>query len=143
MIHGGLRKEARREERDHRVSKTVASSSIIPQAQTNLQMHTYIHTHIHSQERNGNAFGAKISLISQQIASLLFIRVNSVPFFHCAPFIGKSVTPLDAPTSQLQTQKTHRHLYRLYTSHFLATWGDRTWDFAIALFLIEIWPSSV
>lgn len=35
------------------------------------------------------------------------------------------------------------YIYRMYFSHFLSAWGDRMWEFAIALFLIEIWPGSV
>ena len=34
-------------------------------------------------------------------------------------------------------------LYRIYFSHFLSAWGDRMWEFAVALFFIDIWPNSV
>lgn len=38
---------------------------------------------------------------------------------------------------------TQSQLYRLYTSHFIATWSDRMWEFAVALLMMQIWPSSV
>eukprot|EP00052_Salpingoeca_macrocollata_P023777 m.210051 g.210051 ORF g.210051 m.210051 type:complete len:585 (+) comp22103_c0_seq3:502-2256(+) len=38
---------------------------------------------------------------------------------------------------------TTTQLHRMYYSHFLSAWGDRMWQFAIALFLIEIWPDSL
>jgi len=30
-----------------------------------------------------------------------------------------------------------------YMSHFLSTWSDRMWEFAIALLLINIWPDTM
>lgn len=34
-------------------------------------------------------------------------------------------------------------MHRLYISHGLSAWGDRMWEFAIALLLINIWPGSL
>ena len=31
----------------------------------------------------------------------------------------------------------------LYTSHFLSTWGQRMWEFAIGLIMLELYPSSL
>ena len=44
------------------------------------------------------------------------------------------------PTHSLSWQGDLR---RIYFSHFLSAWGDRMWEFAVALFLIDIMPNSV
>lgn len=31
----------------------------------------------------------------------------------------------------------------LYGSHFLSRWGDRMWEFAVGLFMFEVWPTSL
>eukprot|EP00243_Klebsormidium_subtile_P010568 TRINITY_DN569_c0_g2_i1.p2 TRINITY_DN569_c0_g2~~TRINITY_DN569_c0_g2_i1.p2 ORF type:complete len:191 (-),score=27.93 TRINITY_DN569_c0_g2_i1:371-943(-) len=31
----------------------------------------------------------------------------------------------------------------MYCSHFLSRWGDRMWEFAVALFMIRIWKDSL
>ncbi|CAM6128922.1 unnamed protein product [Calypogeia fissa] len=31
----------------------------------------------------------------------------------------------------------------LYGSHLLSRWGDRMWEFAVGLFMIEVWPTSL
>eukprot|EP00053_Salpingoeca_punica_P015096 m.138064 g.138064 ORF g.138064 m.138064 type:complete len:639 (+) comp16624_c0_seq1:173-2089(+) len=36
-----------------------------------------------------------------------------------------------------------KQLWRLYCSHLLSSWGDRMWQFAVSLFMINIWPSSL
>eukprot|EP00048_Salpingoeca_helianthica_P019486 m.244934 g.244934 ORF g.244934 m.244934 type:complete len:611 (+) comp34197_c0_seq1:92-1924(+) len=48
-----------------------------------------------------------------------------------------------AEQTSSEKRETTTNLRRLYVSHTLAAWGDRMWDFAIALFMIEIWPSSI
>lgn len=36
------------------------------------------------------------------------------------------------------------HLVRcLYWSHFLSRWGDRMWEFAVGLFMLQVWPDSL
>ena len=35
------------------------------------------------------------------------------------------------------------HLRLIYFSHFLSAWSDRMWEFAVALFLIEVRPASM
>eukprot|EP00035_Acanthoeca_spectabilis_P025979 m.460755 g.460755 ORF g.460755 m.460755 type:complete len:659 (-) comp22129_c0_seq1:23-1999(-) len=39
--------------------------------------------------------------------------------------------------------KAQENIRRLYISHGLSAWGDRMWEFAIALLLISIWPGSL
>eukprot|EP00047_Mylnosiga_fluctuans_P024533 m.163286 g.163286 ORF g.163286 m.163286 type:complete len:533 (+) comp9876_c0_seq8:24-1622(+) len=46
-------------------------------------------------------------------------------------------------TITVPRKDTHVQLTRLYVSHFLSKWGDRMWEFAIALLLIEIWQDSL
>lgn len=48
----------------------------------------------------------------------------------------------ESSTAAPHRRRGHQ-LYRIYISHFLSAWGDRMWEFAIALFLIDIWPDSV
>lgn len=31
----------------------------------------------------------------------------------------------------------------LYASHALSTWGQRTWEFAVGLIMLELYPSSL
>lgn len=31
----------------------------------------------------------------------------------------------------------------LYASHFLSAWGERMWEFAIGLIMLELYPSSL
>jgi len=39
--------------------------------------------------------------------------------------------------------EAEQNIRRLYVSHGLSAWGDRMWEFAIALLLINIWPGSL
>lgn len=41
------------------------------------------------------------------------------------------------------SENTSAILYCLYTSHALSSWGDRMWEFALALLFIDIWSDSL
>ena len=49
---------------------------------------------------------------------------------------------LDQPT-----QSTHdmplRARFGLYASHALSTWGQRMWEFAVGLIMLDLYPSSL
>lgn len=33
--------------------------------------------------------------------------------------------------------------FSLYGSHALAAWGQRSWEFAVGLIMLEVWPQSL
>ncbi|KAL8232521.1 hypothetical protein R6Q57_002299 [Mikania cordata] len=52
----------------------------------------------------------------------------------------------------LEDEQDHHHhqdpvptslLVYLYIGHFLASWGARTWEFSVGLYMINVWPDSL
>lgn len=62
-----------------------------------------------------------------------------------SPDAGDGADHVERPSDSklVVSPSTQSQLYKLYTSHFIATWSDRMWEFAVALFMMQIWPSSV
>jgi hypothetical protein len=56
----------------------------------------------------------------------------------------KGVTsPFAAYASDLVAADVERARMALYASHALATWGQRMWEFAVGLVMLELQPSSL
>ena len=48
-----------------------------------------------------------------------------------------------APRAQPHEDQPLSARLLLYASHALSTWGQRTWEFAIGLIMLELYPSSL
>ena len=56
------------------------------------------------------------------------------PSSHFAVQVAVRAQPEDQPLSAKLS---------LYASHALSTWGQRTWEFAVGLIMLELYPSSL
>lgn len=54
---------------------------------------------------------------------------------------GKSHFRVEARDGEMENWS--RLVHCLYWSHFLSRWGDRMWEFAVGLFMIQVWPNSL
>ncbi|KAG0554856.1 hypothetical protein KC19_12G125500 [Ceratodon purpureus] len=58
--------------------------------------------------------------------------------------VGDGVAGFGEKVQVLSDEEKLSHLVRcLYWSHFLSRWGDRMWEFAVGLFMLQVWPDSL
>ncbi|GBG86779.1 hypothetical protein CBR_g42062 [Chara braunii] len=50
---------------------------------------------------------------------------------------------LESGSGGMAADDKSKACYLLYCSHFLSRWGSRMWEFAVALFMVEILPRSL